>query len=517
MYSDFLSAFPEIFHTPFNELDMDFEYLPSQNGTIPCFYKEVTCGRPPEGNMAVITNGGNHSLYSVNSRIVYECDNFIFAYMYGDPVSICLYNGNWSSSPHCESIGGIFIGGAAGLFVCGCCQSLYIPCIRSICKHHRYRKEFRKQNKKSRMTRKFDAYVCYDFQGNNDYVTNTVLPALEENPDPPLKLCNHTRDFEPGVQIIDNIRSAIKNSKSAIIIMSQDFVDSPWCTREFEECCIENLKDPGFKLFVVLMQPRNTLTNVRQYEEHMKKFLHSDKVLNKDDPKLFEKISHYLSRYVKKPKRKNLMQLLRKKQNDPGILAVNEFSTENTTAKNLQREISSETIEIFEEEIQNKTLQNHNQLEHLENPDLPQGMAIVQVHAVDFQDDDPLLSQEQVSGRDIEWLELNESQEQGNRLQRHASLEKKQEINEVEVDDTRVPNLLEVEVRQKENDSDTSIGHKTIHNALANADDDGDDRVGSFITNDRELIELRNEKTRSRPYDAFVSFHHSGPHRDFVF
>ena len=366
------------------------------------------------------------------------------------------------------------------------------------------------------MTRKFDAYVCYDFQGNNDYVTNTVLPALEESRDPPLNLCNHTRDFEPGVQIIDNIRSAIKNSKSAIIIMSQDFVDSPWCTREFEECCIENLKDPGFKLFVVLMQPRNTLTNVRQYEEHMKKFLHSDKVLNKDDPKLFEKISHYLSRYAKKPKRKTLLQLLRKKQNDPEILDVSEFSTENKTEINVQRNISSETIEIFEDEFQNKTLQNDSQLEHLENADLPQGMAIVQVHAVDFQDDDPLLSQEKVSGRDIEWLELDESRGQGNRLQRHASLDKKQDISEAEVEVTGVPNLLEVEVRQKENDSDTLIGHKTIHSTLANADD-GDDRVGSFITNDRKLIELRNEKTRSRPYDAFVSFHHSGPHRDFVF
>ena len=154
MYSNFLSAFPEIFPTTFNVFDIDFEYLPSQNGTIPCFYKEVTCGLPPEGNMAVITNGGNHSRYSVNSRIVYECDNFFFAYMYGDPVSICLYNGNWSSLPHCESIVGIFIGGAAGLFVCGCCQSFYIPCIRSICKHHRYRKEFRKQNKKSRIDTK---------------------------------------------------------------------------------------------------------------------------------------------------------------------------------------------------------------------------------------------------------------------------------------------------------------------------------------------------------------------------
>ena len=86
-------------------------------------------------------------------------------------------------------------------------------------------------------------------------------------------------------------------------------------------------------------------------------------------------------------------------------------------------------------------------------------------------------------------MELVESHEQGNRLQRLASLEKNKEINEAEVDDNRVPNLLEVEVRQKENDSDTLIGHKTIHSALANADDDGDDRVGSFITNDRELIE----------------------------
>ena len=45
------------------------------------------------------------------------------------------------------------------------------------------------------MTRKFDAYVCYDFQGNNDYVTNTVLPALEENHDPPLKLCKPHQGF----------------------------------------------------------------------------------------------------------------------------------------------------------------------------------------------------------------------------------------------------------------------------------------------------------------------------------
>ena len=74
-----------------------------------------------------------------------------------------------------------------------------------------------------------------------------------------------------------------------------------------------------------------------------------------------------------------------------------------------------------------------------------------------------------------------------------------------------------MEVHQKENGSDTDVGHKPAHSALRNVDDDGEDGVGTFLPNDRELTELRNEKTRSRPYDAFVSFHHSGPHRDFVF
>ena len=73
----------------------------------------------------------------------------------------------------------------------------------------------RAKDKKTKLSRegKFDAYVCYDFQGNNDFVTDTILLALEENHDPPMTLCIHKRDFEPGLQIIDNIRLAIKNSK----------------------------------------------------------------------------------------------------------------------------------------------------------------------------------------------------------------------------------------------------------------------------------------------------------------
>ena len=122
-------------------------------------------------------------------------------------------------------------------------------------------------------------------------MTDTVLPTLEENHSPPFRLCNPMRDFEPGLTIMDNIQSAIRNSNSAIIIMSQHYVNSPWCTAELEECCTENMKDPGFKLFIIMMQARDALVNINQYESYVQRFLSSDKVLDRYDPDLFKKIS----------------------------------------------------------------------------------------------------------------------------------------------------------------------------------------------------------------------------------
>ena len=53
---------------------------------------------------------------------------------------------------------------------------------------------------------------------------------------PDVCICIHKRDFIPSYTIKWNIWNAIKNSNSAIIVMSQDFVDSMWCRDEFEGC-----------------------------------------------------------------------------------------------------------------------------------------------------------------------------------------------------------------------------------------------------------------------------------------
>ena len=133
---------------------------------------------------------------------------------------------------------------------------------------------------------------------SNFFAENIIRFELEENCDPPFKLCLHRRDFKAAWDIMWNIRNSIQNSNSAIIVMSQDYVDSLWCKEEFEQCYIEHMKDPAFKLFVIMMRPAEQLNGTSEY---MKSFFDSKTYLERDDPKLYQKIGDYLL-WVKKAK-----------------------------------------------------------------------------------------------------------------------------------------------------------------------------------------------------------------------
>ena len=137
--------------------------------------------------------------------------------------------------------------------------------------------------------REFDATVFYHLDTDDDFVINHLLPELEETRD--FKLCIHSRNFIPGRDIKGNIEEAIEGSNSAVIVMSQGFVDSMWCKEEFTHCYIENMKDAAFNLFVIMMQPADTLDNISPY---MKTFFANKTYLQLNDPELFIKLAAHL-------------------------------------------------------------------------------------------------------------------------------------------------------------------------------------------------------------------------------
>ena len=83
-----------------------------------------------------------------------------------------------------------------------------------------------------------DAFVSFfsDHGPDYDFVKNVLQLKLEEESEPPFKLTIHLRDFRADTLIYVNICNAVTNSNSAIILMSQAYIDAQWCREEFEVC-----------------------------------------------------------------------------------------------------------------------------------------------------------------------------------------------------------------------------------------------------------------------------------------
>ena len=202
----------------------DCDYLPSLGGNIPCFYKPVTCGSPPSVQNAAVLNFSDKT-FSALDTVDYSCNEGF--QMEGNTKISCLISGQWSTSPKCMLAQSSTV---HPLFVV--LPVLLIPLVTLLViiavKYKIKSKTDLKETDKPLLPRKrpFDAFIIYHFDSDEDFVVNDLVPALEEDRD--FKLFIHSRDFILGRDIIDNIEEAIEGSNSAIIVMSQGFVDSKW-------------------------------------------------------------------------------------------------------------------------------------------------------------------------------------------------------------------------------------------------------------------------------------------------
>ena len=236
--SSVLLPFTWRWREPINVRDeVDCDYLPSVNSSVTCFYRPVTCDPPPNVTNARIINGSKpNKTYLAMSQVEYECLDETFQ-MEGNSTVTCLYSGEWNKNGTLKCLKGKTSSYVNPLSIVIPLLTMpvlifIIMCI--IMKHTCQRKKLLKRN------REYDSFLCYNFDEDWNFVCNSILPELEENYDPPLELLIHDRDFIPGQEITINICNAIENSNSAIIVMSQGFIDSPRCREEFTKCVAES-------------------------------------------------------------------------------------------------------------------------------------------------------------------------------------------------------------------------------------------------------------------------------------
>ena len=308
-------------HTQLNIECLNKTFVIKGNSTITCQYTGTwsqppqcvlrACPAPPTVEHAHFEENQNvNEVYPWHTQVTYVCDNKTF-YMEGNSTITCLKNEHWTPAPECVKVipdtinqdklktleivlPTVFI--VLLTVISSCLVILYKRRLKL--KGNSLSDAFTLDNVDLTRMKKYDAFVCYQFDADDAFVKNEIIPEFEQNHDPPFKLFISENDFEPGYSIIKNMQAAIQNSNSVILVMSQGFVDSPWCQQEFEYCHTEHMNDPAFKLFIILMQPVESLKNL---SECMKQYFVQETYLQKDDEKLFTKIASYLT-LVKQPK-----------------------------------------------------------------------------------------------------------------------------------------------------------------------------------------------------------------------
>ncbi|KAI7808871.1 toll-like receptor 13 [Triplophysa rosa] len=80
---------------------------------------------------------------------------------------------------------------------------------------------------------RYDVFVSYSSK-DECWVMEELLPNLEQRGPPFLRLCLHSRDFQLGQDIVENITDSIYASRRTLCLVSRNYIHSSWCSLEMQ-------------------------------------------------------------------------------------------------------------------------------------------------------------------------------------------------------------------------------------------------------------------------------------------
>uniref|UniRef100_A0A4W5K034 TIR domain-containing protein n=1 Tax=Hucho hucho TaxID=62062 RepID=A0A4W5K034_9TELE len=79
----------------------------------------------------------------------------------------------------------------------------------------------------------YDGFVSYSGMDER-WVVEELLPNLEQRGPPFLRLCLHSRDFQLGKDIVENITDSLYRSRHTLCLVSRHYLRSNWCSLEMK-------------------------------------------------------------------------------------------------------------------------------------------------------------------------------------------------------------------------------------------------------------------------------------------
>ncbi|XP_041908539.1 toll-like receptor 4 [Corvus kubaryi] len=102
----------------------------------------------------------------------------------------------------------------------------------------------------------YDAFVIHSSK-DEEWVIKELVEPLEGGT-PPFHLCLYHRDFLPGVPIVTNIiQEGFLSSRNVIAVISTDFLESKWCSFEFDIAQSWQLVEGKTGIIMIVLQDVN--------------------------------------------------------------------------------------------------------------------------------------------------------------------------------------------------------------------------------------------------------------------
>ncbi|KAM5171914.1 toll-like receptor 13 [Mantella aurantiaca] len=98
----------------------------------------------------------------------------------------------------------------------------------------------------------YDVFISYNTH-NELWVTEKLLPNLEQNGPPFFRVCIHNRDFEVGRDIVENIMDSIYNSRWTVCVITRSYLQSNWCSLEMRMAMYRLLVESKDSLILVFL------------------------------------------------------------------------------------------------------------------------------------------------------------------------------------------------------------------------------------------------------------------------
>jgi len=130
---------------------------------------------------------------------------------------------------------------------------------------------------------KIDAFLAFSHVDVD--LIKEYLDKLEKGPRQ-YRLCFYQRDWQIGASIPNCIMQTIKDSKRIIILLTNNFLNSPWGLFEFRTAIQATSMDPSKRLLVIL----HSDVNLDDLEPELKQYMTYNTYLRRDDPQFWRKL-----------------------------------------------------------------------------------------------------------------------------------------------------------------------------------------------------------------------------------